>query len=134
MALGIELYPTDNVSTKDNYGFLSSNLIDLQVSEYYPGKEGITLKNGSFVTFVPNKMNRVVLTYDFINTTDLDFIITDVNSIWTINSDGESSLPTKLQSNKNYVIEGTDIDYTYSDRFLQAGFTGSLTFIETVQQ
>ena len=112
---------------------MSSNLIDLQVSEYYPGKEGITLKNGSFVTFVPNVMNRVVLTYDFISTTDLDFIITDVNSIWTINSNGESSLPTKLQSNKNYVIEGTDIDYTYSDRFLQAGFTGSLTFIETVQ-
>ena len=133
MALDINIYPTDKGSNS-GYEFLSSNLIELQVSEYYPGKEGITLKNGSFVTFVPNEMKRVVLTYDFIETTELDKIIEDVNSVWTINSSGEGSLPTNLRQSIKYVIEGTDIDYTYSDRFLQAGFTGSLTFIETVQQ
>ena len=132
MALNIEIYPKEKVEDKSNYSFLNSNLIDLQVSEYYPGKEGITLKNGSFVTFVPNEMKRVVLTYDFIATDELDKIIIDVNSIWTIIND-ESTLPDTLQNTKQYVIEGTDIDYTYSDRFLQAGFTGSLTFIETVQ-
>ena len=132
MALNIEIYPKEKEGNKSNYSFLNSNLIDLQVSEYYPGKEGITLKNGSFVTFVPNEMKRVVLTYDFIATDELDKIIIDVNSIWTIIND-ESTLPDTLQNTKQYVIEGTDIDYTYSDRFLQAGFTGSLTFIETVQ-
>ena len=132
MALGIIIYP-EGESASPTYDFLKTNLIDLQVSEYYPGKEGITLKNGSFVTFVPNKMNRVVLTYDFISTTDLDLIITDVNSVWIIDSSNENSLPSSLKENVKYVIEGTDIDYTYSDRFLQAGFTGSLTFIETVQ-
>ena len=132
MALNIEIYPKEKEGNKSNYSFLNSNLIDLQVSEYYPGKEGITLKNGSFVTFVPNEMKRVVLTYDFIATDELDKIIVDVNSIWTIKND-EDTLPNTLQNTKQYVIEGTDIDYTYSDRFLQAGFTGSLTFIETVQ-
>ena len=132
MALGIKIHP-EGKTASPNYDFLKTNLIDLQVSEYYPGKEGITLKNGSFVTFVPNKMNRVVLTYDFIGTSDLDFIIIDVNSVWIIDSEAETSLPDSLQNDKKYVIEGTDIDYTYSDRFLQAGFTGSLTFIETVQ-
>ena len=132
MALNIEIYPKEKEGNKSNYSFLNSNLIDLQVSEYYPGKEGITLKNGSFVTFVPNEMKRVVLTYDFIATDELDKIIVDVNSIWTI-INNESTLPETLKNTKQYVIEGTDIDYTYSDRFLQAGFTGSLTFIETVQ-
>ena len=132
MALNIEIYPKEKEGNKSNYSFLNSNLIDLQVSEYYPGKEGITLKNGSFVTFVPNEMKRVVLTYDFIATGELDKIIVDVNSIWTI-INNESTLPETLKNTKQYVIEGTDIDYTYSDRFLQAGFTGSLTFIETVQ-
>ena len=133
MALDIEIYPKDTTEeNQSNYEFLSSNLIDLQVSEYYPGKEGIILKSGSFVTFVPNKMKRVVLTYDFIETGELDKIIDNVNSIWTIDSNNEGSLPETLQGSVNYVIEGTDIDYTYSDRFLQAGFTGSLTFIETV--
>ena len=62
-----------------------------------------------------------------------NYIIIDVNSVWIIDSEAETSLPDSLQNDKKYVIEGTDIDYTYSDRFLQAGFTGSLTFIETVQ-
>ena len=78
-------------------------------------------------------MKRVILTYDFITTEDLDKIIENANVIWTINSESEGTLPGELQINKNFLIEGTDIDYTYSDRFLQAGFTGSLTFIETVQ-
>ena len=82
MALDIEIYPKDSTEPeKAEYAFLSSNLIDLQVSEYYPGKEGITLKSGSFVAFVPNKMKRVVLTYDFIETVELDKIIDDVNSV-----------------------------------------------------
>lgn len=131
MSLNISIYPADDSST--GYEFLSTNLIDLQVSEYYPGKEGITLKSGNFVTFVPNKMKRVVLSYDFIETADLDKIISKVNVIWTIDATSETTLPNTLAKNKNYLIEGTDIDYTYSDRFLQAGFTGSLTFIETVQ-
>ena len=121
MSLNIEIHPKDSNST--DYDFLSTNLIDLQVSEYYPGKEGITLKSGSFVTFVPNKMKRVILTYDFITTEDLDKIIENANVIWTINSESEGTLPGELQINKNFLIEGTDIDKTYSDSFLQAGFT-----------
>ena len=102
MALNIEIYPKEKEGNKSNYSFLNSNLIDLQVSEYYPGKEGITLKNGSFVTFVPNEMKRVVLTYDFIATDELDKIIVDVNSIWTI-INNESTLPETLKNTKQYV-------------------------------
>ena len=116
----------------DDQAFLSQKITDISVEEYYPGQQELTLKNGDFVSFTPNKKKRVSLSFAFITATDMDKIISKANNTWKITTTGTTELPTScIFSQTNFILQGSNLEYSFADRYVGAGFSGTLTFLET---
>ena len=133
MALNQITFSTTNENTTDDWKFLSEKVVEFNVQSYYPGKQEITLKNGDFVSFSPNEKYQITASFAFITKDEMQLLLKEVNSVFTINtSQATAELPTKLQfGNKKFLIQGTNLDYSFADRYLTAGFSGTITFIET---
>ena len=116
----------------DDQAFLSQKITDISVEEYYPGQQELTLKNGDFVSFTPNKKKRVSLSFAFITATDMDKIISKANNTWKITTTGTTELPRScIFSQTNFILQGSNLEYSFADRYVGAGFSGTLTFLET---
>ena len=116
----------------DDQAFLSQKITDISVEEYYPGQQELTLKNGDFVSFTPNKKKRVSLSFAFITATEMEKIISKANNTWKITTTGTTELPTScIFSQTNFILQGSNLEYSFADRYVGAGFSGTLTFLET---
>ena len=88
----------------DDQAFLSQKITDISVEEYYPGQQELTLKNGDFVSFTPNKKKRVSLSFAFITATEMEKIISKANNTWKITTTGTTELPTScIFSQTNFI-------------------------------
>ena len=123
----LTVYDTDGITplTAPNV-----DAVNINTQQYYPRKTEHNLMNGGLVTFTPNVKTRLTLELQFLSRDDYKYIVQSISYRYKIQSESDDNLHP-LIGEKIYLYSGEALDFNYSNQFKGAGFSGSLTFIET---
>lgn len=105
------------------------NATNISTQRYFPKKTEHTLLNGNFISFTPNVKHTLTIELQNLSKDKYNYIMTYISNRWKINSEDGQYHP--ITGNKNYIYSGDTLDFNYSNQYKGAGFTGTLTFIET---
>ena len=109
------------------------------VQKYFPKKVSHTLLNGNVATFTPNVKHRITIDFAFITASQYQIILSNFNNLVVIQPEfgtTASFIPTSLQTSSSagkFKVLWTDdaVDFTYSDTYKGAGYSGTINFLET---
>ena len=103
--------------------------VNISTQKYFPKKTEHTLLSGDFITYTPNVKHILTIEMQHLSKDNYEYIMTYISNRWKIESENGNYHP--ITGNKNYMYSGDTLDFNYSNQYKGAGFSGTLTFIET---
>ena len=105
------------------------DVTSVNTQRYLPRKTEHTLMSGNLVTYTPNSKTQLTIELQYLSRDDYKYIMDNISYRFKITSEESSNHP--IDDEIIYLYSGNTLDFSYSNQFKGAGFTGSLTFIET---
>ncbi len=104
--------------------------VGISTQRTLPRKVEHNLMNGNFITFTPNEKKTLILDLAYINKTQYEYIMTNISNRFKIKSEVDDTHPF-YDDTDVYLYSGDTLDFSYSNQFKGAGFSGTLTFLQT---
>ena len=105
---------------------------NISTQRYLPRKVEHTLMNGNFVTYTPNEKITLTLELAYITKGQYKYIMSNLSNRFKIVSEVDDTHPF-YDDGVTYLYSGDTLDFNYSNQFKGAGFSGTLTFLETYE-
>ena len=112
----------------------SPNSVDatsISTQRYFPRKVEHTLMSGNMTTYTPNHITQLIIELQYLSKDDYEYIMTNISYRFKIISEESTNHPICHTTGVTYLYSGDTLDFSYSNQFQGAGFSGTLTFIET---
>ena len=106
------------------------DVTSVSTQRYFPRKVEHTLMSGNMITYTPNHKTQLTIELQYLSKDNYGYIMTNISNRWEITSE-ESSDIHPISGGVTYLYSGDTLDFSYSNQFKGAGFTGTLYFIET---
>ena len=105
---------------------------NVSTQRYLPRKIEHTLMNGNFITYTPNEKITLTLELAYITKAQYKYIMNNLSNRFKIISEVDDTHPF-YDDGVTYLYSGDTLDFNYSNQFKGAGFSGTLTFLETYE-
>ena len=126
--MGIEIQAIDDDG--GNLGTAPSvDVTSVSTQRYFPRKVEHTLMSGNMITYTPHHKVSLTIDLEYLSKADYEYIMTYISNRFKITSEESENHP--IDGAITYLYSGDTLDFSYSNQFKGAGFTGTLTFIET---
>ena len=133
--MGITLQAIDNASIPQNIttpnGVPTVDATSVSTQRYFPRKVEHTLMSGNMTTYTPNHKTQLIIELQYLSKDDYEYIMTNISYRFKIISEESTNHPIGHTTGVTYLYSGDTLDFSYSNQFQGAGFSGTLTFIET---
>lgn len=114
------------------------NYNSVSIQKYFPKKVGHTLLNGGFVTFTPNTKHRITMQFSFLTASQYEIILQNYNKLVVIEPESGTTpghIPASFKDTsepKQFKVlwSGDGIDFTYTDTYKGAGYSGTINWLE----
>tara|TARA_Y100000034_G_C6712927_1_gene315016 strand:+ start:225 stop:611 length:387 start_codon:yes stop_codon:yes gene_type:complete len=126
--MGIEIQAIDD-DGEDLGTAPSVDVTSVSTQRYFPRKVEHTLMSGNMITYTPHHKVSLTIDLEYLSKADYEYIMTYISNRFKITSEESENHP--IDGAITYLYSGDTLDFSYSNQFKGAGFTGTLTFIET---
>ena len=109
----------------------SVDATSISTQRYYPRKVEHTLMSGNITTYTPHHKTQLTIELQYLSKSDYEYIMNNISNRFKIISEESTNHPIGHTTGITYLYSGDTLDFTYSNQFKGAGFSGTLTFIET---
>ena len=103
----------------------------ISTQRYFPRKVEHTLMSGNITTYTPHHKTQLTIELQYLSKSDYEYIMNNISNRFKIISEESTNHPIGHTTGITYLYSGDTLDFTYSNQFKGAGFSGTLTFIET---
>ena len=109
----------------------SVDATSISTQRYFPRKVEHTLMSGNITTYTPHHKTQLTIELQYLSKSDYEYIMNNISNRFKIISEESTNHPIGHTTGITYLYSGDTLDFSYSNQFKGAGFTGTLTFIET---
>ena len=109
----------------------SVDATSISTQRYFPRKVEHTLMSGNITTYTPHHKTQLTIELQYLSKSDYEYIMNNISNRFKIISEESTNHPIGHTTGITYLYSGDTLDFTYSNQFKGAGFSGTLTFIET---
>ena len=109
----------------------SVDATSISTQRYFPRKVEHTLMSGNITTYTPHHKTQLTIELQYLSMSDYEYIMNNISNRFKIISEESTNHPIGHTTGITYLYSGDTLDFTYSNQFKGAGFSGTLTFIET---
>ena len=109
----------------------SVDATSISTQRYFPRKVEHTLMSGNITTYTPHHKTQLTIELQYLSKSDYEYIMNNIRNRFKIISEESTNHPIGHTTGITYLYSGDTLDFTYSNQFKGAGFSGTLTFIET---
>ena len=109
----------------------SVDATSISTQRYFPRKVEHTLMSGNMTTYTPHHKTQLTIELQHLSKSDYEYIMNNISNRFKIISEESANHPIGHTTGITYLYSGDTLDFTYSNQFKGAGFSGTLTFIET---
>ena len=101
----------------------------ISTQRYFPRKVEHTLMSGNMVSYTPHHKVMLTIELEYLSKVNYSSIMANIDNRFKIQSEESGIHP--IDTEIVYLYSGDTLDFTYTNQFKGAGFSGTLNFLET---